>query len=218
MKKLFREIVIIVAISVALGLAYNFRDVLPGFSNPKKLTLIRELREVEFANDSALFVLPNNPLPDTAKKMEVVADKKELPQKEITISPTKKQDSSKIALILPKEQTQEQHKTEEYKVLDVRYEQVVKLLKDPDVLFIDARNDQDFAGGHIGNSINVYAHEFEKHIAQILPLPRDKRIVIYCTGGNCDLSHELSENLKLFHFSRLFIYTGGWAEWQEKNK
>lgn len=101
----------------------------------------------------------------------------------------------------------------------VTFEQVSKLVEDPDVLIIDARKPEEFAQGHLKGAKNFYAMEFEKHIPELLGmnLPADKRIVVYCGGGECELSHMISDQLtKQFKFTNVFIYLNGWKEWTEK--
>lgn len=101
----------------------------------------------------------------------------------------------------------------------VTFEQVSKLAEDPDVLIIDARKPEEFSQGHIKGAKNFYAMEFEKHIPELLGLnlPADKRIVVYCGGGKCELSHMISDQLtKQFKFTNVFIYLNGWKEWTEK--
>ena len=50
----------------------------------------------------------------------------------------------------------------------------------------------------------------------IKPVPKDRVILIYCDGGECELSHHVADVLKRFAYGPIFIYTGGWAEWTTK--
>ncbi len=101
-------------------------------------------------------------------------------------------------------------------ILTVTYEQVLKLLQDPQVLFVDARPPEEYEAGHIDNAVNIYALEFEDHIPQILEWDPDQLIIVYCGGGTCELSHDLAQDLKNFGFTRVFVYSGGWQEWSQK--
>ncbi len=92
-------------------------------------------------------------------------------------------------------------------------ERAKKVLDTKSGLFIDARRADQFANGHIAGAINIYAYEFGDNISKILDVPRDRLIVVYCDGGACDLSHELSDELLRFGFKRVVIYQGGWEEW-----
>ncbi|MCU0424933.1 MAG: rhodanese-like domain-containing protein [Candidatus Kapabacteria bacterium] len=104
------------------------------------------------------------------------------------------------------------------KALEIRTDQVEKLLANPDVLFIDARPANEYQLGHIGNAINIFTPEFEQNITRIIGLPREKPIVAYCGGGACELSHELAENLLKMGFQRVFVYVGGWNEWKQRKQ
>lgn len=88
-----------------------------------------------------------------------------------------------------------------------------KLLTAPHFL-IDARTTESYAKGHIGNAVNYYGGEAEGLIPQMLEtVPRDRVILIYCDGGECELSHHVADVLVRFGFGPIFIFTGGWKEW-----
>jgi rhodanese-related sulfurtransferase len=99
----------------------------------------------------------------------------------------------------------------------ITYEQLLKLLKNPKFLLIDARHEENYQKAKIGNAINIFPYSDEKEmINKILDLPKDKTLVIYCDGGNCDASHKLAEVIISFGYEKVFIYTGGWDEWAKK--
>ncbi len=51
----------------------------------------------------------------------------------------------------------------------------------------------------------------------MMNLPPNKTIIVYCDGGQCDLSYELAkEFLEVLHYQRVFLYEGGWDEWTKK--
>jgi len=101
----------------------------------------------------------------------------------------------------------------------VTFAQVKQRLNDPRFFFIDARNAEEFAKGHIGNSVNIFPYEQEvKYMEKIMTLPRDKIFVIYCTGGTCDLSHKVADDMLGAGFKNIFIFTGGWDEWNKQKK
>lgn len=100
----------------------------------------------------------------------------------------------------------------------VSYQQVKAKLDDPDVVFIDARPIEEFAESKIGNAISCFPYIEEDEMMRIIfeEIPRDKIYIIYCHGGNCDLSHMVAERMKEFDFKDIFIYTAGWEEWSKK--
>ena len=99
----------------------------------------------------------------------------------------------------------------------ITYEQIKSRIDNPNFVIIDARSPEDFAGGKIGDAENIFPYEDEgQYFEKIYKLPRDKKFLIYCTGGDCDLSHHLAEDMKTAGFTNMFIYTGGWEEWVKK--
>jgi len=98
----------------------------------------------------------------------------------------------------------------------VTYNQIVKLIDKPDVLFIDARRPEDYSKGHIGNAINIFPlmNDENEYYMKLNELPRDKILIVYCDGGACDLSEHLAKDLFGFGYYQCFLFKGGWAEWE----
>ncbi len=222
MKKssLLLEIIIIVVVASLLGFGYNY------FASPKKIPLIREEQVLVQADDSLLFAPSASaaPVQQSAETTQPVQQTD--PQPIQSAQPTGQTQIAKDTVRVAKQsstttQTQPASQTppatnEKVKPASVTYAQVLRLLEDKDVLFIDARNDDEWAEGHIPGAIHIFPEEFQKHIPEIISLPRDKRIVAYCSGGpECPLSHEICDQLANFGFKRLFIYFGGWTEWKK---
>ncbi|HLK36029.1 MAG TPA: sulfurtransferase [Polyangiaceae bacterium] len=113
--------------------------------------------------------------------------------------------------------------------------QVMRTLGDPDVLLVDARPPDQYAGrasaasraGHIPGAINVpYASLIDSATGKFLPreglgrafaaagvdvrdLPRD--VVVYCNGGvSCTVPLEA---LRLLGREEVAVYDGSWNEW-----
>ncbi|MBS1536527.1 MAG: hypothetical protein JST20_02110 [Bacteroidetes bacterium] len=213
---LLREIVVIIIISVCLGIGYN------QCASPKKIPLLREEQVLVQADDSQLFApsassSTQQPTIETSKPLE------QTPQPSVKTPMTKdttskvKTNAPPIAKVeSPSVKETPNSSSEKPKPASVTYSQVLRLLEDKDVLFIDARNDDEWNAGHIPGAIHIFPEDFQKHIPEIIGLPRDKRIVAYCSGGpECPLSHEICEQLANFGFKRLFIYFGGWTEWKK---
>ena len=76
---------------------------------------------------------------------------------------------------------------------------------------------EDFEKGKIGNAINVYPFDEESIYFRLLTtLPMDKLLIVYCDGGDCELSHKVCEDLFSFGYKNVFIYSQGWDEWSKK--
>lgn len=170
MKKIdFKVILIIIAVSAALGIGYNYSDI-----SEKGLSYLTDKGPV--ASDSLL-------------------------NAGITNSPEKSNDEA----------------AESLDGATITYEQMKARLDDPNFVIIDARSPEEYAEGMIGEAKNIFPYEDEsKYFEKIFTLPQGKKYLIYCTGGNCDLSHKLAEDMKNSGFTNIFIYTGGWEEWVTK--
>lgn len=102
-------------------------------------------------------------------------------------------------------------------VREITYAQFKAFLTSGPYYLIDARGAEKYAEGHIANAVNFYGGEAEARIPDMLQtVPKDRVILIYCDGGECELSHHVADVLKRFAYGPIFIYTGGWAEWITK--
>jgi len=91
-----------------------------------------------------------------------------------------------------------------------------KIFEDQSALFLDARKAKEYSAGHIPRAINYYAEEFDALAPKVLPnLDPSKTYVIYCTGSECDLSHDLAKRLGEQGFKHLKVFFGGWPEWKK---
>jgi len=103
-------------------------------------------------------------------------------------------------------------------VYEINKAQFTKLLKQPHYL-IDARTPEAYAKGFIADAENFFGGEVEGQIPAMLGYlkERDRVILIYCDGGpECELSHHIADALKGFGYGPMFIYMGGWNEWNGK--
>ena len=198
---LVSDILIILAISTVLAFWFN------GLSNPKGISLIREERVLETASDDEF-----EQLVDTST---VVTAQQQIP---VDTLPVKK-DTSKQPLPMQQKVGETSKTTIEeqgpVKAKAINYSQVKKLMADPSIMILDARNEHEFAEGHLPNSRNIFALEFEQYIPELIGMNKDIRIIVYCGGGQCELSHELSNNLIGLGFKKIYIYLGGWEDWKK---
>ncbi len=214
MKTTLKEIIFIVVISIALALLYNL-------SKPKPLPLIWKPKQLEQLSDDILFGPPDN-IADAAdynpQKVEdnIVIDNKTTKKDKIVdnniITPKKDEIISEKDNIAT--DVIETDKTDKPKEYTVTYQQMRRIIENPEFVIIDARSPNLYAINRIGNAINIFPYADEtEYIPQILEIPLERRIVIYCDGGNCDASHKLAETMKTFGYDNVFIYTGGWEDW-----
>ncbi|MCO5249920.1 MAG: rhodanese-like domain-containing protein [Candidatus Kapabacteria bacterium] len=216
MKIDFKDIALILFASIAIAIAYNF-------SKPKPLPWIWEPKEIKVLSDEDVFgnmeqskEHTNNDLndatitePETFQPNEEKLVDDKIAENKIEVAESKKavveKDKESLDSELPKN-------TE----LTVTYEQMKKIINNPDFIIIDARSPEMYAKSKIGKAINIFPYDEEAvFMPKILDLPTNKRIVIYCDGGNCDSSHKLAEAIKTFGYKNVFIYSGGWDDWSK---
>ena len=89
-----------------------------------------------------------------------------------------------------------------------------KLLFDSNgALFVDARHEFDFRRGHIKSAINIPLSDFGSRRATVEALPKDKVIIVYCDGSECNSSVELAAKLYDSGIGGVRIFFGGWQDW-----
>lgn len=76
---------------------------------------------------------------------------------------------------------------------------------------IDARDQAQFAGGHIPGAVNL---EWRRVLAEREQIPRDRPVVIYCNTGS--LSAQAGFALRVAGHENVLILQGGFEEWKAK--
>ena len=106
----------------------------------------------------------------------------------------------------------------------VNGEQAVEMFHDPlyqqgAIIFIDARNDEHYQGGHIPGAYQFDNYHPENYMGTVFPLCQSaQKIVVYCAGGNCEDSQFAALTLRdaQIPVEKLFVYTGGITEWTNR--
>ncbi len=102
---------------------------------------------------------------------------------------------------------------------------VVQLFHDPRceqglLVFVDARGDEAYQGGHIPGAYQFDRYYPDKFVGTILPAcsPAEK-IVVYCHGGNCEDSEFAAVMLSEWGIGKdkLLVYGGGITEWSSNH-
>lgn len=212
------EILLIIGFSVIAGLSYHaiMRD------SKTRLPWLREHVVLSTADDSELFGNPENQNQSTSMSVNVSDTQHTQPKEKLQRDTSSSRNLSstltheQVTSSIPSTKEDKSVSEQVKKAVSVSYKQVLRLNSDESVLFFDARNEHEFAEGTIPRAKNIFPLDFEKHIPYILGLPKDMRIVVFCGGGQCDLSHDLSDKLIQFGFSKVYIYLGGYTEWKAK--
>jgi rhodanese-related sulfurtransferase len=83
-------------------------------------------------------------------------------------------------------------------------------------LFVDSRHTFEFKHGHIQGAVNIALNEFDQHQDQLANIPKERLLVIYCDGAECNSSIELAIKLSGLGFTSTKVLFGGWQEWKSK--
>lgn len=84
------------------------------------------------------------------------------------------------------------------------------------VVFIDARNEQNYREGHIPGAREFDPYRPEDYFSAVLPACQAaEQIVVYCHGGDCDDSAVAALLLRDVGIAntKLFVFTGGITVW-----
>ena len=93
---------------------------------------------------------------------------------------------------------------------------------DEGAIFIDGREPAEFAQGHIKGAINISYKEFkdlpvEKKTEIMKDIPKNRVIVSYCGGGECEISIDNAYEFAKIGYENVYIYLGGLLEWKSKS-
>ncbi len=163
---------------------------------------------IESVKDSSQKLIDNDPVkpdnPSIVNSSEIEINKQMTKKSEGTSTVSddkrieeKQKDEQQIAFTEPKAITLEQ----------------AKILFDKGVLFIDARDEADYKAGFIIKSINIPFDDLKNHQHKLEEISKEKPLVIYCAGTDCDLSILLGNKLFELGYKQVYIFFGGWVEW-----
>ena len=85
------------------------------------------------------------------------------------------------------------------------------------VVFIDAREEDDYNLGHIHNAINIPYSNFETMKERLTNISKEDVVVTYCGGSDCDLSILLADKLFADGYKKVLVFFGGWDKWLTAN-
>ena len=80
-------------------------------------------------------------------------------------------------------------------------------------LFIDSRHEFDYQSGHIRGAVNIALKMFDTHLTRLNKIPKDKLLIVYCDGAECNSSIEMAVKLIESGFTNVKVFFGGWQEW-----
>ncbi len=85
-------------------------------------------------------------------------------------------------------------------------------------LFVDARDPESYAEGHIKGAVNLPAYQINKFIDQFIKKhPFSVHIITYCSGRECDDGHKLMQGLLEAGYYNINVFIDGYPAWLEKD-
>ena len=84
-------------------------------------------------------------------------------------------------------------------------------------ILIDARPNPKYLTGTIPSSLNIPDTQIDKFIGQLDKVAKDKEIIVFCGGWECEKSPIVAGHLKSLGFSNVKLYQAGEPEWSAKN-
>lgn len=91
-------------------------------------------------------------------------------------------------------------------------EMAVDLHTSGQAIFVDSRHQFDFRLGHIPGAICIPLQESDTIIAR-LGSAKDRPIVVYCDGAECNSSLEVGAKFSAAGYSKVFVFFAGWSAW-----
>jgi rhodanese-related sulfurtransferase len=96
------------------------------------------------------------------------------------------------------------------------FAQAVQRHGDHDVVFLDAREPEEYGAGHITGALMMPFDYFDDYWPTVEEsLTKNTNIVTYCSGAECELSLFLARHLRTLGYTKVEIFFGGWTIWQE---
>lgn len=90
-----------------------------------------------------------------------------------------------------------------------------------EALFVDAREPEEFDCGTIPGAVNLPfeempADDLAAYVDSTLGgIPKDRTVITFCSGEECDLSLHLGRNLQALGYTNVLIFFGGAREWDD---
>jgi rhodanese-related sulfurtransferase len=82
-------------------------------------------------------------------------------------------------------------------------------------VFVDAREAPEYAEGHIAGALSVPFDDAVKNPALLEPFKKTgKPLILYCSGGDCELSKDLARNMLAEGIRKVLVFTDGLPAWK----
>jgi rhodanese-related sulfurtransferase len=82
-------------------------------------------------------------------------------------------------------------------------------------VFVDAREPSEYEEGHIAGALCVPFDDAVKKPALLDPFKKaGKPLILYCSGGDCELSKDLARNMLAEGIRKVLVFTDGYPAWK----
>lgn len=98
---------------------------------------------------------------------------------------------------------------------EISIEDAARLFAAGQAVFVDARDAELYAEGHIQGAVSLSPLSFGQGLPAVLDSLRGKTVITYCDGERCTLSAELAEQLRAHGVENVHELRNGWTLWQE---
>jgi rhodanese-related sulfurtransferase len=85
-----------------------------------------------------------------------------------------------------------------------------------ETLILDARSSVYYREAHVPSALNLPRDNFAADYVRLratLEKSRDRRVIVYCSGGDCHDSKMVAQALMSLGFSNVMMFGSGWEEW-----
>ena len=99
--------------------------------------------------------------------------------------------------------------------IEVKLANVKRFFDAGAALFVDAREAPEYAEGHIAGALSVPFDDVVAKPALIEPFKRaGKPLILYCSGGDCELSKDLARNMLAEGIRKVLVFSDGFPAWK----
>ena len=102
------------------------------------------------------------------------------------------------------------------KATEIEFKKAKGMFQAKSALFIDARPEKLYKKGTILGAINIPYKKFNR-MKKFLPANKKAKIVTFCNGKKCDLSHKLADKLVELGYQKVMIYVDGYPQWKKED-
>lgn len=96
--------------------------------------------------------------------------------------------------------------------------EALKFLDDPETVFVDSRNCDDYAKNHVKGAVCLPPDDVEQRFPSVEPLMApENRLILYCYGPDCDMAERVATFLAQLGYKNMMIMSSGFPAWERAN-